>query len=219
MKFNLTITDMNEEEFAKVFKAVHVPTGNNVVSEPVEVTEASDETINFDIDNLPWDARIHSSNHKINSDGRWQRRRGVSDDDFNKVKNELLGVPNIIAPAPVEAPVVAPVQLAVDNQFAPQVIAPEPTPVVAPAPIAPTTQTPAPVAPVVPEINADLLYQTMFKKLQAGLGNSTLKGNDIKNLLDSTNAQFGLQCQNMTQFKDNIPAIQYIINDLTVRGL
>lgn len=205
MKFNLTITDMNEEEFAKVFKAVHVPTGNNVVSEPVEVTEASDETINFDIDNLPWDARIHSSNHKINSDGRWQRRRGVSDDEFNKVKNELLGVPNIIAPAPVEAPVVAP--------------APVEAPVIAPAPIAPTTPTPAPAAPVVPEINADLLYQTMFKKLQAGLGNSTLKGNDIKNLLDSTNAQFGLQCQNMTQFKDNIPAIQYIINDLTVRGL
>ena len=213
MKFNLTITDMNEEEFAKVFNAVHVPTGNNVVSEPVEVTEASDETINFDIDNLPWDARIHSSNHKINSDGRWQRRRGVSDDEFNKVKNELLGVPNIIAPEPVTepTPVVAPVVAPVE--------APVVAPVVAPAPIAPATPTPAPVAPVVPEINADLLYQTMFKKLQAGLGNSTLKGNDIKNLLDSTNAQFGLQCQNMTQFKDNIPAIQYIINDLTVRGL
>ena len=69
------------------------------------------------------------------------------------------------------------------------------------------------------EVNADIMFQTMFKKLQTGLGNSTLKGNDIKDLLDRTNAQFGLSCQNMTQFKDNIDAIQFILNDLTIRGL
>ena len=215
MKFNLTITDMNEDEFASVFKAVHTPKGNNVVTE--EVTEVKQPvmseigTPDYDIDNIPWDARIHSSNHKINSDGRWQRRRGITDIEFNNVRNELLGL------APEGA--VKPVEIAVENQFTPQVVAPEP-PVVAPAPVA-VEPTPVPVPPVAQpqEVNADIMFQTMFKKLQTGLGNSTLKGNDIKDLLDRTNAQFGLSCQNMTQFKDNIDAIQFILNDLTIRGL
>lgn len=226
MKFNLTITDMNEEEFAKVFKAVHVPTGDNVVSEPVEVTEASDETINFDVDNLPWDARIHSSNHKINSDGRWQRRRGVSDVEFNKVKNELLGVQEpVVAPAPVISPELAavnhtlystPEELAKVPPYAP---APVQAPVVTPAPVtpAPVAPTPAPVTPE-PVIDSNVLFQTIVEKVKNGFTQQKIAPNDLHELVARTNTQFGTACHDVTGFKDNIPALQFIIDDLTVRG-
>ena len=224
MKFNLTITDMNEEEFTSVYHAIHTPKGDN----DTVVTEPSDETINFDVDGLQWDARIHSSNHKINSDGRWQRRRGVSDVEFNNIKNELLGVtPEPVAP--VVAPVVAPTP--VEPHVIPMTVAP----VVAPAPIAPEPQvvpmTVQPVVapsaefmaaiaqPVTPEINADTLYQTMFEKIKVGLANQTLKPNDIQNILTALNATLGASYPTIAAAKGNVDALQFAINELTVRGL
>lgn len=204
MKFNLTITDMTEEEFSKVYHAVHLPTDDNVMSNSDTPVEPSDETINFDTDGLQWDARIHSSNHKINSDGRWQRRRGVSDEEYNRIKNELLGV-------------VAPVTLAVDNSFTPQVVAP-----VAPEPVIYTpTPVPTPVAPVAPEpvINADTLYQTMFQKLQVGLANQMLKPNDIQNILNGINVAFNASYTTIAAIKGNVDALQFAINELVTRGL
>lgn len=226
MKFNLTITDMNEEEFANLFtnincKPVIEPVLQKVVSNSDTPVEPSDETINFDADGLQWDARIHSSNHKMNSDGRWQRRRGVSDVEYNKIKNELLGIvtPEPVAPvapivtpvvAPAPTPVVAPTQLAVENQFTPQVVAPSAEFMAAIA---------QPVAPVAPEINADTLYQTMFEKIKVGLANQTLKPNDIQNILTALNATLGASYPTIAAAKDNIDALQFAINELTVRGL
>lgn len=215
MKFNLTITDMTEEEFANVFRAVHTPTGDQSVTETVEVSNS--DTPETDTDGLHWDARIHSSNHKINSDGRWQRRRGVSDAEYEKVKAELLGV------------VLAPVTLAVDNSFTPQVVAPAPVAPVVPEPVI-YAPTPAPAAPVAPEptpapaapepvINADTLYQTMFQKLQVGLANQTLKPNDIQNILNGINITFGASYTTIAAIKGNVDALQYAINELVTRGL
>lgn len=211
MKFNLTITDMSEEEFANLFTNINCkPT----ITEKPEEVEPSEETINFDADGLQWDARIHSSNHKINSDGRWQRRRGVSDVEFNKVKNELLGITPVVAPEPV-TPVVAPTQLAVENQFAPQVVAPSAEFMAAIAqPVAP-----APTPVVTPEINADTLYQTMFEKIKVGLANQTLKPNDIQNILTALNATLGASYPTIAAAKGNVDALQFAINELTVRGL
>lgn len=230
MKFNLTITDMNEEEFAAVFKAVHTPTVDDNTTESVE--EPVDE-LAVDKEGLHWDSRIHSSNKQMTSKGVWQRRRGISDEEFNRVKNELLGVQEPVAPvapvAPEPTPVVAPV--VVPTPLSPELVAVnhtlytsaeelaqvEPNVYAQPVPT-PVEPTPAPVAPE-PQLDANMMFQVMFKKLQTGLGNNTLKGNDIRELLEKTNKQFALQCQNLTQFKDNIAAIQFIINDLTVRGL
>lgn len=231
MKFNLNITDMNEEEFAKLFANINVPCKTEVAvvtEEPVE--QPVEDPIIADVDGLQWDARIHSSNHKINSDGRWQRRRGVSDEEFNRVKNELLGVQEpVVAPvvAPVEAPVVAPVvapnTVAVTTGIVTPV-APDTVviaPVVAPAPIAPTPV--APVAPVAPEptpvIDTAVLYQTMFEKIKVGMNNQKVGPNDIKKLVEAVNTQFGLQYTTLAQVKDNIPALQFVINDLVARGL
>lgn len=226
MKFNLTITDMSEEEFANLFTNINCkPTIEPVVvTEKPEEVEPSEETINFDVDGLQWDARIHSSNHKMNSDGRWQRRRGVSDVEFNNIKNELLGVtpePTPVAPVTPE-PVVTPTQLAVENQFTPQVVAPSAEFMAAiaqpVAPVAPVvTPTPAPV--VTPEINADTLYQTMFEKIKVGLANQTLKPNDIQNIVTALNATLGASYPTIAAAKGNVSALQFVINELTVRGL
>lgn len=236
MKFNLNITDMNEEEFAKLFASINVPCKTEVTVVSKTDIVPSEETVNYDIDGLQWDARIHSSNHKINSDGRWQRRRGISDEEFNRVKNELLGVQEPVAEvAPVEAPVVAPAPVAPAvtvaqtpmgeyTTVAPVApfVAPVVAPVVAPAPIAPTPI--APVAPAVapeptPVIDSAVLYQTMFEKIKIGMNNQKVGPNDIKTLVEAVNSQFGLQYTTLAQVKDNIPALQFVINDLTARGL
>lgn len=237
MKFNLNITDMTAEEFATVFASINIPCKTEVAVEPEEsnVTEASDETINFDVDNLPWDARIHSSNHKINSDGRWQRRRGVSDVEFNKVKNELLGVQEpVVAPAPIEAPVVAPApvispELASVNHTLytkPEELAQVPpyapyTPYApTPAPVTPEPVAPAPVQAPIPEpvIDSNVLFQTIVEKVKNGFAQQKIAPNDLHELVARTNTQFGTACRDVTGFKDNIPALQFIIDDLTVRG-
>lgn len=225
MKFNLNITDMNEEEFAKLFASINIPCKTEVAVVPEEpVEQPVEDPIIADVDGLQWDARIHSSNHKINSDGRWQRRRGISDEEFNRVKNELLGVQEPVAEvAPVEAPVVAPNTVAVTTGTVTPV-APDTVviaPVVAPAPIAPTPV--APVAPIAPEptpvIDSAVLYQTMFEKIKVGMNNQKVGPNDIKKLVEAVNTQFGLQYTTLAQVKDNIPALQFVINDLTARGL
>ena len=232
MKFNLNITDMNEEEFAKLFANINC----NPTIQPVLVTKVEEEPvvsnsdivpvedpIIADVDGLQWDARIHSSNHKINSDGRWQRRRGINDEEFNRVKNELLGVQEPVTPA--EPEIVPPVTVTQTPMGEYSTVAPV-APVVAPAPIpAPVAPTPvAPVAPVIapaptPVIDSAVLYQTMFEKIKVGMNNQKVGPNDIKTLVEAVNAQFGLQYTTLAQVKDNIPALQFVINDLTARGL
>ena len=238
MKFNLNITDMNEEEFAKLFANINVPCKTEVAVVPEEpVEQPVEDPIIADVDGLQWDARIHSSNHKINSDGRWQRRRGVSDEEFNRVKNELLGVQEpvaeiapVVAPAPVAPAVTLSPELAAVNHTlysTPEELAKVPpyapvAPVapIAPAPIAPTPIAPTPVAPEpTPVIDSAVLYQTMFEKIKVGMNNQKVGPNDIKTLVEAVNAQFGLQYTTLAQVKDNIPALQFVINDLVARGL
>lgn len=221
MKYTLTITDMSSDEFAELFANINCRKDvkfEPVVSESDIPVQASEETVNFDKDGLPWDARIHSSNHKINSDGRWQRRRGVSDVEFNNVRNELLGVAPVITtvtPMGEMSTIATP--------------APEPTPVVAPQPLtppmgdvsAPMSYPNAPVATPVttPEIDSAILYQTMFEKLKIGMAQKKVAPNDIQALLNAVNVQFQANYQGLASIKDNIPAMQFVINDLTARGL
>ena len=220
MKYTLTIADMNEDEFAKVYHAIHTPTGDNVVADvevPENDTPQPEILPDVDKEGLPWDARIHSSNHKLTSKGVWQRRKGITDDEYTKVKNELLGVE---PPLPFE--VVAPAP-----QPVPCVTQPE---VVAPAPIA-QPQVPNPFlshtapqvvqvsAPATPTVDSVVLYQTMIDKIKNGLATQTVKANDVQNLVNAVNTQFGTQYQSLAQVKDNIPATQFVINSLASRGL
>lgn len=222
MKFNLNITDMSAEEFAELFASINCkPEIQPVLVATSEETPDMPKTDTPEIDNdgLHWDARIHSSNHQMTAKGVWQRRRGISDEEFNKVKNELLGVQEPVAQ--VEPEIVPPVTVAQTPMGEYSTVAPV-APVVAPAPI------PAPVAPVAPEpvqapaapvIDTAVLYQTMFDKIKNGMANGLVKPNDIQNLVAAINAQFGTQYQTLALIKDRADALQFVINDLTTRGL
>lgn len=55
---------------------------------------------------LPWDERIHSSNHKFSKDGTWQYRRGVDKALVKKVEAELFAL--MQQPSPTAASPMAP---------------------------------------------------------------------------------------------------------------
>lgn len=230
MKFNLNITDIDSTELDRVINALNVINGVTATvdadTSEIDVDMPETDTLqptalpDVDKEGLHWDARIHSSNHKLTAKGVWQRRKGITDDEYTNVKNELLGLQPVIpfevsAPAPQPTPQVAP---DVPNPFispsvVPPVIAPEPIP-------APVVATVAPVAPQpAPAVDSVVLYQTMIDKIKNGLASQRVKANDIQNLVTAINTQFGTQYQSLAQVKDNIPATQYVINDLTAKGL
>lgn len=220
MKFNLNIVDMNEEEFAKIFSSINCnPTIQPVIAvEKEEPVMSEIDTPDVDADGLHWDARIHSSNHKLTSKGVWQRRKGISDDEYNNIRNELLGLQPSI---PFEAPAapVAPV-VTVNTPMGEMSAVVAPIPVVAPAPIPAPEPALEPVqAPVAPEVDSAVMLQTIFDKVKNGINDGKVKANDIQNIIATVNAQFGTQYQSLAQVGNNIPVLQFVINDLTVRGL
>lgn len=231
MKFNLTITEMTDEEFAQVAKAFNfnsceqvskIDTSDIVLTdEPIVPVEGDFEEPAvyepaYDKNGLPWDARIHSSNHKLTDKGVWQRRRGITDIEFERVKNELLGVQApVVSPAPVVSEPTAPV--APVAQVQPEVMAP--TPLVTPDIYTPQVAQPvAPVAqPMAPDAN--VLFQTMFEKVKQGMASGTFKANDVQALVAAVNIQFGTQYQTLASVKDNAEVLQFIINELNSKGL
>lgn len=53
----------------------------------------ADDDEELDASGVPWDERIHSSNHKKNEgDGMWRARRGVSEIEFGKIHAELAAL-------------------------------------------------------------------------------------------------------------------------------
>ena len=219
MNFNLTITDMTEDEFARLFANIKCDKSIEPdMPESDTPVEPLEDPIVADKDGLPWDARIHSSNHQMTAKGIWQRRRGVSDEEFNAVKNELLGVQEPVAP--VVAPVVAPAPVA---PMSPELAAVNhtlytPAPGVAPEPIpAPAVE---PVsAPVTPVVDSAVLYQTMFDKFKVGMNNGKIGKNDIQDLLAKVNNTFKTRYTSIAIVKDDISAMQFINNELVARGL
>lgn len=239
MKFNLTITEMTDEEFARVAKAFNFNSREEVskidttdiilTNEPVEgdFEEPAPYEPAYDKNGLPWDARIHSSNHKLTDKGVWQRRRGITDMEFERVRNELLGlaseptapvepVAQVVAPTPLVTEPTTPVAVEPQPMFTNPTVMSQPVFAPTPAPVAP--QVSQPVAPVA-QPDANILYQTMFEKIKAGMAAGAVKANDVQNLINTVNAQFGTQYQTLAAVKDNANVLQYIINDLASKGL
>jgi hypothetical protein len=59
----------------------------------------------------------------------------------------------------------------------------------------------------------------MFEKIKAGMSAGIVKANDVQNLVNAVNAQFGTQYQALASVKDNVDVLQFIINDLVSKGL
>lgn len=214
------LNNVNDEIVTPSNAPVVVSTDDEVINEP------TGDTMDFDKEGLPWDERIHSSNHKLTGQGVWQRRRGISDEVYNSVKAELLGkreaaepvqapvvAPAPVAPAPVQAP--APVAPAPVQAFTPvqqpQAPVAAPAPVVAPAPVAAPAQTPAAPAPST--------FETFSSKLQYALANKLIEANYMQGVLNTVNATFGTSYQGMFEMRDNENAMLFVINELAKKGI
>ena len=47
------------------------------IKEFVQTKKPEEDAVELDSDGIPWDERIHSSNHKKTQKGVWQRQRGI----------------------------------------------------------------------------------------------------------------------------------------------
>lgn len=138
------------------------PGASAPVSAPVVAPVASPTAaggVELDSAGVPWDARIHSSGldengqHKKTAQGRWNKRKGVSDAEVAQVTAELLnlmanrasaaGMTQLPVGGVLGNPVNTPHQVAVpvagsDDEYEVQPIAPAPlaAPAVIPAPLA-----------------------------------------------------------------------------------
>lgn len=120
-----------------------------------------------DTDGLPWDERIHSSNHKKAATGKWMRRKGVSDQLFTHIVAELrarVGSAPVVAQAPAApaAPVMD-AQAAFGSSPVPAMMQPASNvvPMVPAAPVAPAA--PAPQAP----LQGGVTFQEVMQKISA----------------------------------------------------
>lgn len=215
MKLNIELDNLNEASVVlAALQALHtagVPLADAPVAEPaVSPTVAETETLpDKDKDGLPWDERIHSSNHKLNADGRWQRRRNVDDAVYEQVKAELLGTVASVAQAEPVAPTpVMPVQ--------PEVIAPTPLPTEAPTVI---TSFPTETPVELPEKSANDLYNEMFAKLQQAFAAEKIDANYIQNMLATLNATFGKTWTGLAEIKEDVNALKFVIDQLTKEGM
>lgn len=227
----ITLEDITAVELLAVAKVLNnvnddIVTPSNapvVVSAEEVIEEPTGDTMDFDKEGLPWDERIHSSNHKLTAQGVWQRRRGVTDEVYNTVKAELLDkwgaaepvTENAPIPEPVQAPVVAPAPVAPAAPAPVQAFVPVQqvqAPVAAPAPV--TAQ--APVAPAAP---AQSTFETFSSKLQYALANKLIEANYMQGVLNTVNATFGTNYQGMFEMRDNENAMQFVINELAKKGI
>lgn len=224
----ITLEGLTADELLKIAKVL---IDEPVVSvEQTEPVESVNNVLTLDKEGLPWDERIHSSNHQMTAKGVWQRRRGITDEEYNRVKVELLAP---IALSPVEKPApVAPVT-SVESvipyaSVAPQAPAEPIVPQASAAPVAPAydfvNNATAPVEPVIPQAapvteTPESLYNRMFEQLRNGLQMKILDANFMQNVIAGVNATYGTSYQGAAELRDNTQALKYVINELVKKGL
>lgn len=65
--------------------------------------------LNFDVNGLPWDQRIHSSQRTFNADGTWRMKRGIEKALVTSVEAELRQLMSIPSPLAQTVPTTSPV--------------------------------------------------------------------------------------------------------------
>lgn len=105
------------------------------------VLEQTCDKAQLDADGIPWDERIHSGNPTLTADGRWRKKRGVSEVYYGQIHAELSGTGISSNPTSTST---------VETQAAPPPpasVAPTAPPAEVPnAPATPTVAPPAPTA-------------------------------------------------------------------------
>lgn len=83
----------------------------DAITEPVQ-NATEPVSVELDSNGLPWDGRINASTKTQNKDGTWKRRKGVDDDTYDRVVDELKQTMSAgksepeqpVAPAPAPPP-------------------------------------------------------------------------------------------------------------------
>jgi hypothetical protein len=238
----ITLEGLTADELLKIAKVL---TDEPVVSvkqtesvESIESVKSVNNVLTLDKEGLPWDERIHSSNHQMTAKGVWQRRRGITDEEYNRVKTELLA-PITLSPIEDPAPVAPVTSVESIIPYASAPVAPQAPvapaePIVPQAPAAPA----APVAPAYDFVNnatapvesimpqaapvaedPEALYNRMFEQLRNGLQMKVLDANFMQNVIAGVNATFGTSYQGAAELRGNAQALSYVINELVKKGL
>lgn len=238
----ITLEGLTADELLKIAKVL---TDEPVVSvkqtesvESIESVKSVNNVLTLDKEDLPWDERIHSSNHQMTAKGVWQRRRGITDEEYNRVKTELLA-PITLSPIEDPAPVAPVTSVESIIPYASAPVAPQAPvapaePIVPQAPAAPA----APVAPAYDFVNnatapvesimpqaapvaedPEALYNRMFEQLRNGLQMKVLDANFMQNVIAGVNATFGTSYQGAAELRGNAQALSYVINELVKKGL
>ena len=236
MKYDITIRDVEQHELQGLIARINSTTvgeafNNAAIAAPVQVApvnvapapytppapiapaEETDEGVSqadvsgqVDAEGLQWDDRIHSSNKKRTAKNVWQRRRGISELDYTRIRGEILGgvaapvAPINVAPVPYAPPAPDAAYVPAPVPYAPQPVAPIN---VAPVPYAP----PAPVAPVAPVQAAPNTISTLLVRIQQAVTVGKIKQDYIQSLVARVNQHLQLNCAGVTDFAVNQQAI------------
>lgn len=199
MSIQLTINADSVEKLLQEIEQFKINPGADMIEDailnepttPVTFPEAdindTEGDLELDADGVRWDARIHAKGKDENpktTKGLWKRKRGVDELTYVTVTNELKGI------TPPE-PVATPLPETVVNTVLPEVAAFHTPPAVPVAPVVPTvdpvaTLAPAPAMPVAPQVPTPAPVEQPVVK---DFGNYMLKVNSLFATLGDSKAQ------------------------------
>lgn len=117
-----------------------------LAQEAARVAEPASDPKQLDADGIPWDERIHSGNPTLTADGRWRKKRGVSEVYYGQIHAELSGTGITSSETAQNGSPTAETQAAPPPPVSPVPTAPPVEPSVPNAPATPTVAPPAPTA-------------------------------------------------------------------------
>lgn len=188
-----------ETEF--VSGAVNLATviAENPPSIEIDTTEVAgaegDVAGKFDVDGLPWDERIHSSNKQKTDKGKWRKRRGITDELWDRVVAEIR----------------------TKKQNAEAAVSPIPTslPELPPAPAPEPEQTELPPAPAPTQADA---FQNLMNTISSLMSTGTIDPAYVNTIAPRISQAFNVQVASLTDIMQNEQMIQYVFELLRVDG-
>jgi len=138
----------------------------------------------LDDNGLPWDARIHAGSKAKLQDGTWRKKRGVDDEDYNRVVEELkqLMTAPVRTPEPVGDGVSDDTAAPQEQQGAAIVPPPPPPPMQSPEAAGIVTTEPGPAPDTFPAFLKAVTMKVQAKELTIEQVNSALQPHGVANL-------------------------------------
>lgn len=209
-KISVTIEGVTPEQIQAISRII---TGGAVTQDSAaEVDSVEDVSGETDTDGLPWDARIHSGTKKKNADGRWAKRRGVDEAEYEAIKTELSNKQSAVST--VHAFVPPPVMAAVET-----------TPTLmnqAPA-VMPSVMTAPPVVQAAPQMEmvvqaAQVDFNSILARLNRAVTSGKITPEGIQSIVLATNVKTGLNAVSLADYINQPHALQEVSNQLNLWG-